>query len=107
MNTVEYLNHAKEKLGITSDYALAKSLEMSRSGMSALINGKVTMSDETAMKVAEILGKHPAIVLADMHAEREKNPAIQAVWHGIMEKFSLGFDVLISCATPRRCSLSA
>jgi DNA-binding XRE family transcriptional regulator len=107
MNTIEYLKAAKAALGIESDYALAKAIGTTRSNMSSLANGKSTMSDETALKVAEILKKHPAIVLADMHAEREKNPAVRAVWLNVMEKFSLGFDVLTLCCTPRGIRLSA
>lgn len=101
MNTVEYLQQAKRRLGIESDYALAKAMGITRSGMSALSNGKTTMSDETALKMAKILELHPAIVLADMHAEREKDPAIRAVWVSVMAKFSLGFDVLCGLAVGR------
>lgn len=103
MKTVDYLKQAKRRLGIESDYALAPHLGVTRSSMSKLANGKTTMSDETALKMAEILGIQPAIVLADMHAEREKNPELQAVWRGLVDKLALGFEVLISCATPHKC----
>lgn len=107
MNTIEYLNLAKRRLGIESDYALAKALGMARSNMSSLVNGKTTLSDEYAMKLAKLLGIHPAIVIADMHAEREKNPDLKALWFGIMEKFSVGFEVLTSCVCPRGIRVSA
>lgn len=107
MKTVDYLNRVKNRLGISSDYALAKALGMGRSNASSLMNGKTTMGDETALKVAQILDVHPVIVLADVHAERERNPEIQAVWLGLSDKISLGFKSLIACATPRRIRLSA
>lgn len=106
MKTVEYFKQVKRRLAIESDYALAKALGLQSSAVSKIQSGKHTMGDETALKVAEILGIHPAIVLADLYAEREKNPEIQAVWRGMVEKFSMGFESLISRATPRRIRLS-
>lgn len=101
MKTIEYLQAAKRRLEIESDYALAPHLGITRSNMSKLSLGKTTMSDETAMKLAKILELHPAIVIADMHAEREKDPALRAVWMSVMAKFSLGFDVLCGLAVGR------
>lgn len=106
MNTIDYLKRTKKTLGITSDYALAQRLELTRQAIGKLQKG-ATMSDETALKVAHILGIHPVIVLADAHAEREKNPEIQAVWLSVMEKFSMGFKTFIKVAHPRRIKLSA
>ncbi|MEE9445458.1 MAG: DUF3693 domain-containing protein, partial [Cocleimonas sp.] len=39
--------------------------------------------DETAIKVAELLGINPEIVLADIHAERAKIRKTKKVWEGI------------------------
>jgi hypothetical protein len=107
MNTIEYLKAAKRRLVIESDYALAQRLELTRSAVSKMQLGHNGMSDETAVKIAGILKLSPAMVLADAHAEREKNPEIQAIWRGMVEKFSMGFESLISHATPRRRRLSA
>lgn len=101
MNTVEYLQQAKKALNIESDYALAKALGIARSSISGLMSGKNTMSDETACKVASIIGKHAGIIMLDMRREREKNPEVRAVWLSVMEKFSMGFKTLITCKTPR------
>ena len=106
MKTVDYFRQVKRRLGIESDYALAKHLNLQSSAISKIMAGKHTMGDETALKVAETLGLPPALVLADVHAEREKNPAVAAVWRSMVEKFSMGFNTLISGATPRGCSLS-
>jgi len=101
MNTVEYLQQAKKALNIESDYALAKALGVTRGAVSSLMVGRTCMSDETACKVAAIIGKHAGIVMLDMHREREKNPEVRAVWLSVMEKFSMGFKTLITCKTPR------
>lgn len=101
MNTVEYLQQTKKVLKIESDYALAKALNVTRSAISSHMTGRTTLSDETAVKVAAIIGKHAGIVMLDMHREREKNPEVKAVWSAVMEKFSLGFNVLLNRRTPR------
>lgn len=102
MNTQNYLDKAKAKLCIESDYALAQHLGLTRSAVSKLQLGKTTMGDETAIKIAEILQISPVVVLANAHAEREKNPQIAAVWLSMVEKFSMGFNALISAGFPRQ-----
>ena len=95
MDSIQYLQMAKEKLNVQSDYALAPHLGVTRSAVSKVVTGRSTLGDETAIKVADILGLPRAAVLADVYAEREKNPEIAAVWKSVWEKFSLGFDALL------------
>jgi hypothetical protein len=102
MKTQEYLDAVKAKLELPSDYALAKRLEVTSSAISAFRVGKAHLGDDTALKVAEILGRDPIEVIAAAHAERAKNPEVQQVWEQLLEKISKGFEVLISCANPRR-----
>jgi plasmid maintenance system antidote protein VapI len=107
MRSIEYFKLVKRRLGIESDYALAKALGLQSSAVSKIQAGKHTMGEETALKVAEILNVHPALVLADLQAEREKNPQIQAIWRGLAEKISMGFESLLSGAGPRGIRRSA
>lgn len=102
MNTVQYIDAVKKKLGIESDYAVAKALGISKQAVCRYTQGKGAFDDEIAIRVAEMLDIAPAKVLLDCHMERSKNPQVQAVWFGLMEKFSASFNSLISCATPRR-----
>lgn len=102
MNTQSYMQKAKAKLGIQSDYALAQHLGLTRSAVSKLQLGKTSMGDETALKIADILQISRAVVLANAHAEREKNPEVAAVWQAMVEKFSMGFNALISAGFPRQ-----
>lgn len=106
MNTQEYLDRVKQVLKVDSDYALQKPLNLTRSSISKLRHGG-TFSDETAVHIAEVLKMHPGIVMLDMHREREKNPQIQAIWRGMVEKFSMGFESLLSGAGPRRVMFPA
>lgn len=87
MNTLEYLEAVKKRLGIESDYALAKVLKMRASTISNYRSGRGQMDDEIAVKVAEVLGLHPGVVVLDMHRERAKTPAAKSLWKEIAEGF--------------------
>lgn len=50
--TIEYLDHVKKQQGITSDYALAKTLSVSRHRVSELRKGKVHFSITEALRVS-------------------------------------------------------
>lgn len=73
MKTTEYLDAAKAKLEISSDYALAPHLELSRAAVSKLRNGIAIMSNTTAAKLAGILELEPLKVIADAELERGTN----------------------------------
>lgn len=96
MNTLEYMQACKERLGITSDYALAKALGLSQTGLSNYRTGRSRMDDDVALKVAEILGLHPLQVIASANAERAKTEEQKARWLSLMEKFSVSFNPLLS-----------
>jgi DNA-binding XRE family transcriptional regulator len=68
--TRQYLAATKKKLGIKSDYALAKHLGVTKASMSLLTNGHSVMSNTTAAKVAEILELDLREVIADCELER-------------------------------------
>lgn len=102
MNTTEYLDLVRRKLGLPSDYALQKPLGVSKSQLSKYRTGNDSMSDVMAMRVAELCGLPAAQVLLDMHMERSKTPEIRAAWADIMEKISESFKALLLGASPRR-----
>lgn len=87
MNTQEYLQAAKDCLGISSDYALAQRLNVTRSYMSKLQLGKSNMSDDLAQQIAAILKIHPGIVMLDMHRERAATPEQASIWNEIAKGF--------------------
>lgn len=95
MNTIEYLQAVKTRLEITSDYALAARLGITRSAVSKLQQGGVSFSDDVALTIAEILNLNPLVVIASANAERAKTPEQRARWSGVMEKFSLSFNALL------------
>lgn len=95
MTSLEYLEAVMERLGITSDYALAARLGVTRSAVSKFRKGAV-FGDDVALTVAEILQLNPLVVIAAANAERAKTPESRARWEGLMEKFSVSFRSLLS-----------
>lgn len=78
--SVDWLDAAKQQHGL-SDYALAPLLGVSRSEMSNYRNGRAYLSDDVAIKLAELLGMDdPSLIIASAHAERAKSPAAKAFW---------------------------
>lgn len=102
MNTLEYLQAVKKKLGIESDYALAQRLGVTRSAVSKLQLGKVVFSDDVALSVAQILDLNPLVVIAQANAERATTPENRARWMGVMEKISASFKDLLPGFGPRQ-----
>lgn len=96
MNTLEYLAACKKRLGIESDYALAKALNITQQAVSSYRSGRSRIDDDVALTVAEILGVNPMQVIAAANAERAKTPEQRARWTGMMEKFSGSFLNLLS-----------
>lgn len=96
MNTLEYLDAIKRHLGVDSDYAVAKALNIRTSTISGYRARGGQMDDEVAVKVAAILGIHPGLVMLDMHRERAKTPEERSLWKEIFE----GFRTLLPHANP-------
>lgn len=86
MNTVEYVEALKKRLGIDSDYALSKALGVSKQSVSRYTKGTGHFDDEVAIRVAAILGMHPGLVMLDMHRERAK-PEDRSIWQEIYKGF--------------------
>lgn len=83
MKTVEYIELLKSQKGLSSDYAAAKFLGVTRAAMSSYKRGKSYFSDQVAVRLADELGIPEGIVLADIHAEREHDPKLAKVWEQI------------------------
>ncbi len=80
MEISRYFDKAKKKLSFTSDYALARHMKVSRTAITNYRQGKRHIDEYTAFKLAEILDIDPALIIAEMKAETEKNPEKQAFW---------------------------
>lgn len=102
--TIQFLDAVKAKVGIESDYALAKRLGFPFSTMSNYRTGRRILDDDAALSVALALGIHPFEVIAAANVERAKTPEQRARWSGVMEKFSASFLNLLLGAGPHAAS---
>lgn len=94
MKTItNYLNDLKEKCG--SDYATAKMLNISKEAVSQ-IRKRGTVADETALKMADILGidgKEVLIAAAIARSEGE----VKKMWENISKLSGIAASVAIAC----------
>ncbi len=112
--TIDLIDAAKKKLGVESDYAVAKALDCSLSRMSNYRRGRSQMDDDMAVRCAEIAGLNPLLCLMRIQAERSKSPNAAAIWKQAAERLSsvvASFAVLalvtLSAAMPQTASASA
>lgn len=85
MKTADFLEMLRHKLGVKTDYALAKALGTSKQSVHKYRKGTTTPDDSTAVKWAILLDMDPLFVLASINAEREKNPAVKEQWERLAE----------------------
>lgn len=78
--SMDYLDQAKIKLGIESDYSMAKELGLTKQAISNYRNGKTSMDVYAACRIADVLKIDPMEVIAAANAEREKNEDRKSYW---------------------------
>lgn len=91
MKSKRWLELAKKKSGLQSDYKLAQAIGMTRGAVSHHMTGKITiLSDEACERVAELTGEKLEVILADQHAEQAKSPALRAAWKQLEKHYRAG-----------------
>lgn len=95
MRTVDYLEAAKRKAGLASDYALAKRLGVSRQAITWYRNKGGTFDPTTAARVAELLEVDPIVVIAAAELERATKPEQRKLWERIAAKVAAGVLVTV------------
>lgn len=102
--TNQLLDELKARYGLPSDYALGKFLgHKGQSRISHYRSGRSQFDDEEAAKVAGLLDKSPAYVIACAHAERTKSAEQRRIWETIAEKFggiAAGVVFAVAAAAP-------
>lgn len=114
MDIIEYLDAVKTRHDLTSDYKLAKILEISLSRMSAYRNGKNTLGEDICLKVAKLLNLAPSQVLIDIFAERTKFPKAAKILHQAAKQIGsaaasllLTLSMIYSMSSPTSAAASA
>lgn len=100
MRAVEkWLEAAKRAAGVQSDYALAKALGVGHSRLSMYRSGASrAMNDDLAMRIADLTGAHPSVILAELHADRAKSEKVRSAWlslAGLARKYAAVLLVLL------------
>ena len=90
MKIKERLQECQIKLGIKSDYALAKIVGCSRQRISELKKGTVKPDAYFAVKIGEILRVHPLMLLAEFEAENAKTEARKSFWINFGQRIKTG-----------------
>ncbi len=94
MKTVlDYLNDSKEKTG--SDYMTAKKLGIAKESVCS-IRKREKMSDETAIKMADLLGIDRSEVLIAAAIARSHGE-VRASWERISKLSGLAASILMTC----------
>ena len=99
MRTTDYIDAAKEKLNISSDYAFSKWLGVTRNTISNYRQGIRVIDDMTATKLADIVGINPLIVIAQANLEREKSETGKKFWKEILGRVAC-VVVALPCLMP-------
>jgi transcriptional regulator with XRE-family HTH domain len=108
--SIYYLDRAKEKLNVSSDYEMAAKLGVTRAAISKWRRNKGVMDDFAAAKIAEILDADAMAVIAAANAERESDVERQEFWKNFYKRLggiaaSIFFAVnLIMTPTPSQAA---
>ena len=107
MKTSEYLDLAKSKAGINSDYALAMKIGATRQAVSRWRQGG-NPDPLYAAKIAELAEVNPLLVIADIEIEKSNTahrPAVTAEWRSLLSRVggvaaAMAVGALLSAPTP-------
>jgi transcriptional regulator with XRE-family HTH domain len=82
--TIRYLDAARARAGLTSDYALAKRLGMPQSTISGYRTGRRYLDARAAFQVAEVAGVDVREVIAAVELDRAKSDQDRDFWRNVM-----------------------
>lgn len=89
MTPNEYLDAAKQALGISSDYELAKRMEIPTSYLPTMRSEKRHVPIDVAFKLAITLNLDPARVVADLESQRKGNSKQGEFWKGFLSRVTI------------------
>lgn len=90
-STRDYINEAKQELGLKSDYKMAKWLDVSTAALTRYQSGKRTIDDYAAVRIAEALKISPIEIIAAANFEREKEGKRKEFWRDLNRAAAGGF----------------
>lgn len=82
MKTEEYIEEVKRVAGLDTDYKVNKLFGWPSNRCTKYRDG-VTMDNESARQIAEVLEIPVLAIIADMEAERQKDPVKKKAWKAL------------------------
>jgi plasmid maintenance system antidote protein VapI len=89
--TAKFLDDLRAKLGVPSDNKLAAAMGWKRQQVTPYRQNRETFSDQTAVRIAEVLGVRPDYIMACMAFQRAKTPETRKAWERIAAKVAACF----------------
>lgn len=99
----DLLDKAKVIHKLPSDYKLALVMGVSFSSLGNYRHGKTLPDARVIGKICELTGDDPAILAAEIEAERAKTDDARALWTSIARRLSLGAAAGIGAAILSGC----
>lgn len=87
--TRDRLEEVKALLGLTSNYQLAKRLQVSQADISYAYKGEYKADEYLATRIALELGIEPIHLIAELRAEDEKNETKREFWRSFLTRAAL------------------
>lgn len=82
----ELLLECKIKLGVQTDYKLAQALKIDRARISDFMSEKRAPDAYACVRMALILKRDPAEVIAEIEADTEKNEMRREFWRDFLQR---------------------
>lgn len=77
------IEECRTKLGVETDYQLAKAMDLHRGTLSQCISGKRPPDAYTCARIALVLELDPLEIIASIEAERARTPERRAFWQDL------------------------
>lgn len=84
--TKKYLDILRAQYGNCSDYRISQLLQVTRQAVSRWSQGKGTIGDEPAARLADLCGLDPLEVLTEIHIERSRSRVTRQYYEGILKR---------------------
>lgn len=92
--TKKYLEVLRERYGGCSDYRIAQLLGVSKSCLSRWTQGKGTIGDEPAARLADLCGLDPVEVLTEIYIERSPSKTTREYFEEVLKRTAVGLAVI-------------
>lgn len=107
VNVSALLDKAKVMHRLSSDYKLALVLGVSHVSLTSYRHGKTLPDARAISKICELTGDDPAILAAEIEAERAKTDEARALWSSIARRLSIAAAAGIGAAVLSACGMAA